>query len=456
VKVNDASFTLTRDVDAGHYAGTANVTLSGSSDAIIRAVSPNGSDGPVVVVTFTVDAPPAITLLAFTGGYPGTQSELKAGDTYQVTGTTNIAATGVEVLDFGAGTSQFISFSSATSFTVAITVANRGTTVQALQARLRAKNAAGAYGSAVTTSNTVNCNNLYPTCTFGAITYPAGQGALKDAETATVAVTTANLDSILFTSPNFDLSITSPTSIGSLKTVGRIGGSYNVATSNLQAVATRAANAAATTTAGVVKIANVAATVTVVTPYARLRSGGNDGTTAPAYSISLQSTQELYQAPLLSSSGADGGLFAGVWAGGPSTWTRNLTVRDRTDTKGTLSWTSLNAINLSGMVTSTVTTGATYILGGFIARNLTFAAWQQATALNVVVTNYSKLTAGVFTATNQPALRNATLGNHDNIANTFTVDALGVNPASLYWNDVSAAGSNSGGTAQIQSVQETV
>lgn len=453
VVVNGVTATLTNAADGGHYSGNVNVTISGSAIPLSLTL-PNGAPGAFSdSIAVTVNTPPVITSLSFTGSYPGAQTELKAGDTFQVSGTTDKPATSVQVSNFEAGISQTISFASTTSFSVTITIADRGTTAQAQHARMAAGDSTGAYGATSDTSNTVILNNLYPTLTFGTITYPASQGGLKNSETATVAVTTANLDSIIFDSPNGDLSVTAPTTIGSPKAVTRIAGSYNVSTNNFRGVATRNANAAVTTTQGVVNIANVAAVITVATPAARLRSGGNDGTTLQSHTITLTSDQQLFVAPTLNAGAS--GTFTGAWAGGPTVYTRTFQVHDN-DVKGTYSWAGLSATNLAGIVTSSITTGASYVLGGFVARNLTFAAFSQTTSMGVAVTTYSKLTATIFTATNQPALLNATQGNHSSIANTYTVDSIGTNPTTVYWNDAAAASSNSSGTAQLQSLQETV
>ena len=104
-----------------------------------------------------------------------------------------------------------------------------------------------------------------------------------------MAITSSNLDSIIYDSPNGDLSIASPTVDAATKTVTRIAGSYNISTNNFRGIATRNANAATTTTQGIVKIANVSASITVATPAARLRSGGNNGTSIQNHTITLTS-----------------------------------------------------------------------------------------------------------------------------------------------------------------------
>jgi hypothetical protein len=454
VIVGGVSKVLSRDVSGGHYSGSVAVAVSGTCDLIAQTVTPDGELGAFDTVALTYDAPPTILTLEFTGSYPGSQTELKAGDTFQVHGTTDVATNGVQVQDYEAGISQDIACTLSTEFTVTITIADRGTSVQSLVARMKAKNAAGAYGATADTSNTVDCNNMYPTATWGSKTYPSLQSAIKDSETCSVAITLANLDTVSFTSPNSDLSITNPSTIETPKIATRIAGSYNISTTNLRATANRAANDATTVSDTVVKIANVAPTISVTTPATRLRSGGNDGTSQQSHTITITSNQQLLQAPSMSEE-SGGGSFTGAWTGGPSVYTRTLNVHDD-HVKGTYTFNSLTATGLAGIEQNTIGSGADYVLGGFVQRNLTFSAFSQSTALNVEVVTYSKLTAGIFTATNQSALRNASQGDHSDIVNTYTVDDLSTNPTTIWWNDVTAAGTNSTGTAQITLVEETV
>jgi len=456
VTVGGVAAVLPPHASGGYYVGPVLVSVLASGSLVAQVTTPDGAPGSVDTVAVTYVPPPTILTLAFTGGYPGAQTELKAGDTFQVQGTTDVAAVGVEVQNFGAGILQTINFASATSFTVTITIADRGTSPQSLTARFKAKDANGAFGATVDTSNTVVLNNLYPTVTFGTKTYPVSQTALKNSETADVAVTLSNLDSVVFDSPNGDLSITAPTTIGTPKTVTRIAGSYNVATNNLRGIATRDANASQTTSQTVVAIANVAPTVDITVPAARLRSGGNDGTAVQGHTVTITSNQQLGSAPTLVAGVGGGAFIGGGFAGGPTVWTRTLNVND-TDTKGAYSFTTLVSTGLSGLVQNTINSGAAYTLGGFVPRSLTFGAFSQTTTLNVGVVTYSKLQAGTFTATAQPAVRNAVQGNHSNLTNQYTVDSLGnVGPTTLWWNDVAAAGSNSGGTAQITAVEEVI
>jgi len=462
VDVDGTSATLSRDAGGGYYSGQVDITVAGSGNIIAKVFTGDGVEGDSDTTAVTLDLPPVITTLSFTGGYPGSQTELKAGDAFQLTGTTDKPIDLVEIQNYEA--LQFASIGAAgTVFTVAGTVADRGDAAVLRPGRVRVRDAATGAFSATRDTNlaggstdgvdVVVCSDLRPSVGFGAISYPGAQQALKGSETATVINAVNFYDTILYDSPPGQLLVTNPTVEESPKTVQRIAGGYNVSTNNLRVTANRVANDATTVSSVVVRIANTAVAITVSTPAARLRSGGNDGTSIQNHTITMQGNQQLLNAPSMDEGAA--GTFIGSWSGGGATWTRTLQVHDN-DPKGTFSWANLVATNLAGLVTTTITTGAQYVAEAFVARDLTFAAFLQTTTLNVAVVTYGQLRASIFTATNQPAQLNPVQGDTSNIVDTFTVLTIGTNPTTLFWNDAAAASSNSSGTAQIIAVEEIV
>lgn len=461
VGVNGTPVTLTKS--AGIYTGTIPVTLS-TGDITVEATDPEGNVAAQDTASLTLDLPPVITNAVFVGGLPGSQTELKENDTYQLQITADKPFDQVVVADFGAAKADTVITPSGLSATITIDIADRGDTLQNLPARVSVRDAVtGALSVAADTddfgstplTHLLPLNNLYPTVVIGSITYPGGQQALKGSEQATVSNGASDYDTILYDSPNSELSISNPSTFESSKTAQRIGGTYNVSTANFRVTATRVANAATTVRTDVVQIANVAATVSIYEPAARLRSGGNDGTSAQNHTITVQANQRLLSAPSLSpDSGGSRGTFVGSWTGGPSTWYRQLQVHDN-DEKGTFSWEGLVATNLAGIVTNTISGNSQYVLGGFVARNLTFAAFATQVQMNVQVTDFAKLAAGIFTATNQSALKQA-IGTPPPVTDGYTIQAAGVKPTTLIWLDTAAASTNSTGTAQITAVEETV
>lgn len=471
VEVNGTAGQLTEVADMGHYEGTIPITLDDSAPSNIyeveaQAITPDDFDGPIDTVLITVTKPPEILTMSFTGGYPGTQTELKAGDTFQITGTLDRAADAIEIQDLEACSYSLEAIAVGVTFTITGTIADRGTTVQALAAHCRARDAiSGAFGGIRSTNeltggvdgtDLVNLNNLYPTLTFGAITYPGAQQALKNSESAIIAVTSSDFDTLSYSSPNVELNIDSgtPTQVD----VTRIGGTYNVTVDNLRGTATRDANDATTITNEVVFIAHTAANIEIVLPATRLRSGGNDGTVAQDHTITLNTTQLVVGTPTTEAdSGGARGAFTDAWTSvAAQSWERTLQVID-SDEKGVFSWESASITNLAGLVTSIVATGPTYELGGFVARTLTFPAFSQSQTFSVPVSDYTKLQAGIFTATGGPAVLHAVQGDLTQATDEFTVlSPIGVSPQTLFWNDAIAASTNSSGTAQITDLEEVV
>jgi len=488
IEVNSVPSVLPRS--GSIYSGNVNVTVSGTGTTAIicTAFSTDGAEGAAHQVDVTIDAPPEVLTLSFAaqgggvGGpstYPGSQTELKLGDTIRIEGTTDKAASAIQCTDFGACGSQTITFGSSTSFSVIVSIANRGTSVQSLAARISARDAVTlAYGPTRDTNtlggttdgvDLVKLNNLYPTINgltgsstvtghSFTIAYPGSQTALKGSETADVTNSASDYDTITYSSPNAQLSIPSTTTFESPKTVTRISGTYNISTDNFQILANRAANNASKTLSGVVAIANADQVITVSIPAARLRSGGNDGTSVQDYTVTITSTQQLLSVPSLEvESGGNKGTFqGGGFAGGPTSYTRTIRVSELVpDLKGTFTWANLVTTNRAGKVITTITTGPTYTLGGFVARTLTFGPFSSTTTMNARVTDFSKLTAGTFTSTGGAALKQ-NIGTSPPVTNGYTIDATDINPTTLTWLDTPAVNANSGGTATITNVQETV
>ena len=122
ITVDAQNFDLAQSADGGHYSGTVSVVLSGAGSIQVTSTSPDGGLGASDTFDITLETAPALLTLSFTGGYPGSQTELKAGDTFQVTGTTDKAIDAIFVQDVAAGTGELITGLSGTSFTVAMTM----------------------------------------------------------------------------------------------------------------------------------------------------------------------------------------------------------------------------------------------------------------------------------------------------------------------------------------------
>jgi len=367
----------------GHWVGSIAIDLNGASE-----LSAEHEDNPEpYTVPVTVAAGAQVTDLQFTDGYPGSQTELKEGDTFNITFTTDVACDRVEVVNYQAAQAQTTSLTPGTSHTVAITISDRGSGTiaeQTVRIRCRAEsnNFWGDYVVATDfhtgdASGTVELNNDYPVISSisqGNIDYPASQEAIKDSESVTVNHTISfptGTGTVAYDSPNSQLSIANSSTYEPAKSATRIAGNYNISINNFRVVATKTTNAASTTRQAVVYIAHSDQVINISTPYTRLRSS-NAG---ESYSITIASSQRLIEAPTLDDLGAGEGTWQGAgFTGGPSNWTRSMLVAD-SDTKGTFTFTNLSSTNLAGKVVTVINSGADYVLGGFTQRTLTVAAW---------------------------------------------------------------------------------
>lgn len=465
VKVGGATTELARDAGGGFYAGDVDVTFAGG-DIAVTAVTPDDGDGAEDTISVTVELPPTITAANFQGGYPGSQTEVKEDDHFEISVVADKDFDRVRVLDYEACKLEEFAVSPAANYKVVdATVADRGDTAVPRPARVQVRDSVtGAWSDTRDTNfgggstdgiHVVSCNNLHPSVSIGAVTYPATQQALKGSESATVVNTLANYDSVAYDDPTTsELSIANPSAYEDPKTATRVGGTYNVSTANFRVTANRAANDSTTVDQAVVQIAAVAPTISVLVPAARLRSGGNDGTSAQNHTITISSDQLLLSADMDEDTG--GGTFLGSWAGTPpdATWTRALQVHDD-DAKGTYNWQNLAATNLAGIVQNAIDSGGSYVLGGFVQRDLTFAAFATTTQMDVEVVDFSKLQAGIFTATSNPAIKQS-IGTPPPVTDGYTINSLGAKPTTVIWLDTTTTKSNSSGTAQITDVEEVV
>lgn len=438
ITVNGVEATLTEN-SLGVYTGNYSINVSG-----VEQITLKHDDGATSVIEVNVTAPPEVLDLTF-GDYPGTQTQLKAGDSINITISTDREIDRVEIDSFGALQSGTLSFSATTSATVSATVANQGTSVADYAAKVRVRDTSGSWSSWYTSTATVTLCNLYPSITFNSITYPASQGALKDSEQATIDHTVSNFDTISYSTSGGQLTIPNIDTYESSKTVTRASGTYNVSTNNFLISATRNANDATTTSGTCVRIANAAASLSV-SCASRLRSSP----TGLNHVITLQGDQLLQTASMDRQAGS--GTWANSWSGSGSSRSRTLTVTDA-ETKGTYTWHSISATNLSGIETTSVS-NPNYILGGFSNRRITFGSFSQYEPLGVSVADTSKLSVSDMSGASFSYQADKTDGDKvftiTDSAGTLDADGNYIWVADQGWVD-----QNSTGTAYLD-VEETI
>jgi hypothetical protein len=440
--------TLVEDTyDKRTWIATAQLTGI-TANTVVNAASSTGAGTTMQLIR--APAGPAFTALTI-GPYPGTQTAVKAGDLLTVTGTVENSATTAELLAFGAcATLVTLTLGAPDSGGLGYKTVTGTFTVSGLSGnqavKAQAKNAFNTPGAIFTSTNTVLLDQLAPTIGPITITYPSGQQALKGAESATVSATITDFDTVTYSGVN--LSVSAPTIYAATKTVTRTGGTYVVGVNNYTITATRAANGATTTASAAISIADVppTATISIVGSPARLRSSpsGID------YTVTVTADQQLLTAPGLS---ASSGTFQGTWAGTGTTWSRALRILD-SDTKGPQTFSSLAVTGLAGLVGTTITSGASYIVGGFQARTITFPPFARYAPIGTVVTDFNK-TVAAYTGSSVLTRFNNT-GDH---FQGFTIVNSGgtFNPTGdhLFISDAAFAGANTSGTLQLD-IEEVV
>lgn len=459
ITVNDVPVTMTLNQNAPMWKGEVNLTLPDPVDGKIEVKAVH-QDGAKFTTVLTTDTPPNILTGVFNSTYPGTQTELKAGDVMSVILTTDTEVVGYEMRDVGAFVSSTGTFAATKTVNLNnLVIANRGNTTQLLPFEVRVKKETGSFSAWFNSGtagnaelvNVVKLNNLRPTIAFGTISYPNGQGAIKVGEKANVPVTVNNATSVSYTTLNDQLTVTNPSVLEPVKEVTYKNGVYNDSTNNFNVTAIRAANNSTASANTVVKIANTIPVVNVTLPFARLRSGGNFGTDIQKYTVTITSDQALLEAPSMN-------LPTGVWDSLPWTpdatrkiWTRAILVNDN-DPKGTYSYNSISIKGLAGLVQTSISSGGTYTFGGFVFRTLAVSAYpNRETPIGTDVVTTAKLRCSNLSKGGSGSLNTQYQATTDNAVDRYTI----INNNTWYNCDAANAVSNTTGSMLIE-IEEVV
>ena len=237
------------------------------------------------------------------------------------------------------------------------------------------------------------------------VLYPQEQYALKDSETAMVGIEVDNqglAPQYTYSAPTNQLSIPAVSQYQVQKTVTRVSGDYSYGSNNYRLDVNRTENGTTASTQLAVNIANVEPVIGINTNGGnRMRSGGADETNEPEYTIRLDSSQILIEEPTLIA--PEGELtptntdeWQNVQNRGPrldeQRYTKKISIHDDLR-RGEFEY-SMSATNLAGITTTTINTGDTYEIGGFLSRTFALAGFKSEAPLNgmnVLWTDYSKL-----------------------------------------------------------------
>lgn len=361
------------------FAGTVTVQVTESREVVLS--SSTGHNATVQISR----AGPGPQVLTATVDLPTGQSAAKAGDLLTVAGTADLTASQVRAVG---GAVLASAWQPVVAGTFAFqTQAGSGSGSQAVS--LEARNGFGTVGPAVALGS-VALDQVQPS--FGTLTvaYPSGQAAFKGTESGTVSCAVSGADGVAYSSPTGEFTVASPGLYATGKTVTCTHpGTYNDSTVNYRIVASRSANGAVAVKEAVIEVADCSPLVTVSQPWARLRSGGNDGSQAQDYLITATSSQKLAQAPDIAVG------VAGTWLGGgwgavtDRVYSRSLRIDD-TQAKGSGAWAWAGAAptNRAGLA---ATIAGTQVNGGFVSRILTLAGFASEATMQVAAVDYSKV-----------------------------------------------------------------
>ena len=412
VTMNGVSATVTTNIDT---------TLSSIQSRPVKITAKNslGTEGPETNSSdfgeeVDVMNGPVIVNVTWNAGtiYPNQQVEFADGDNFTIT-EIEFDTTNVDKVQFeGNGNNSFACDSSLRTVTVnssklasniivgidtSLTHANAEEYERPL--KLKAKKQGQSYGPSYTTSQKVYVNNQHPVLSSPASpTYPVDstygqQSALKNTEAVDITIT------VTAAGPNAVYQYSSPS--GNLEAPGGVNwNAYSETISaqrkstasdgfsnNFKLEVTRTANGTTNSLTKNVFLYNNPPVIDITSNNLnRMRSGGNDGTSAKSYTISIASSQPLITAPTLTA--PEGNL--GSFTGSSANYTGTMQVHDDDD-KGTFTYTSLEAVNTAGVQTQIINSGANYELGGFVSRTVNLLPGTDSAQINVAWETYSKL-----------------------------------------------------------------
>jgi hypothetical protein len=436
---------LTEDTyDKRFYSGFVDLT-GVTANTVVTATS---STNAVANATIHVAAAgPAITSLTI-GAYPGSQTEAKQNDVMPITGVVANSATyaeavvggavnAVSVLTLGGVDSGGAGFKTITGTFIVSSLTG------ALKATVRAKNNLGTYGTPVASTNSITLNQTYPTIGARTVVYPATQSALKGAESATVSATVTNADTVAY-STSADLTVAGPSVYAASKVVTRISGSYVVSTNNYTITATKASNGAISNATAAITIADAAATAAIAIVGSPVRLISSPA--GQSYVVTITPNQVLNTLPTLV---ASSGTFQGSWTLANGVYSRTIIITD-SDPTGAETFSGLVLTGLANVSGSTITSGASYSVGGFLRRTITFPAFATYAPIGKAVSNINN-TDSKYSGTQSNLTLRTTTAQY--AAGYTIVDASGnYNPTGSYLliTDAAFAGSNTSGTLQVE------
>lgn len=336
------------------------------------------------------EAPAAPTITTFTHGtvaeYQPTQTRVKNGDTVSFSATFPAGASKFVLENFELNGNTGVEFNinvTDTSISDTFTVVGSDGNPHNLTAHLKLPS--GAPGaSKVSTNAGLNHDSTAPVIADVTVdNFPAGQSAIKDAESCDCTSVCSDFTSIVYSDNGTgELTIPSLTVYAATKSVSRLSGGYRETGNNYKIVATKSSNGATTTKYGTVRIGHDTPVVTVGKDSggtALDRMGTDDGTNGYldryAYIIADQVIQPA-ETPTLATGGGGDWQPASSWSLYDSySYRRHYRVEDADIVAGgqaanNYTWGACSVKNRALREATTVTTNTAYSLGGFDTRTI--------------------------------------------------------------------------------------
>ena len=239
-------------------------------------------------------------------------------------------------------------------------------------ASFKARNNFGTQSDKFTTADTSKLNNgSTPSVSISSTSYPASQQAIKNTESATVSNTLNNYDSVIYSSPNNQLTISNPNTFEQNKNVDYLNGGYNVKNdggqNNIKISATKTSNGITIESQDIVNIANSPLILSINNLSSKLSSS------VPGESdqFNLSSSQLMLNSPTLSldpSQSPPSSLTQINSGTSKNSNSYRINISD-SDQKGTFNW-QVSARNLANISTTNISTNSSYTLSGFSQRTI--------------------------------------------------------------------------------------
>lgn len=310
-------------------------------------------------------------------------SEIKGEDVIEVLAsidTQGESPNSIQIRVFDEGISNGVSFGSYSSSLVAgdvyeyiipVTVTSNVSRNGLQSIKIEARNQYGTLSDDKISSNQITVNQTAPAVSISSVTYPSSQQAIKNSESATVSNSVTGEDSVLYESPSVggstQLSVSNPNANESSKIVNYQAGGYNITSNNFKITATKSSNGAVTVAETTVNIANDPLQLSITSLASLLESSPN----GISDNFNLNSDQKFLSIPVLSTDPSQSPASQLTSSSSGTDEQSNkytINVKD-VDQKGTFNW-AVNAQNLAGITTTSISSNPSYTLEGFSPRTV--------------------------------------------------------------------------------------